>query len=141
MRRIDKGCLWFLFPALLLGVPLASAREAALSTVVETPAQFDGQTLTLRGTITALKETVSRGGNDYTTFKLQDAGGRAVNIFKWGHPSLKDGDWVEVEGIFRQTKHVAAYTFHNEVEAQSIRVRVVKRVPVDPTTLPPDFDH
>ena len=114
---------WFLFPALLLGAPPASAGEAALSAVVQAPAQFDGQTLTLRGTITALNETVSRGGNDYTTFKLQDADGRAVSIFKWGHPSLKDGDWVEVEGIFRQTKHAGAYTFHNEVEAQSIRVR------------------
>ena len=48
------------------------------------PAAFDGQNVTLDGTVTDLKEKRSRKGNDYTTFKLQDCG--AVNIFTWVTP-------------------------------------------------------
>ena len=77
--------------------------------------------MTLHGTATAVKETTSRRGNDYTTFKLQAATRGAVSIFMWGHPPLKEGDPVEVVGVFQQVRHVGKYTFYNEVEAQRIK--------------------
>ena len=122
MKRIKSTCLLLLVVGLALFAPVPiEAREAAVSALVQNPAQYDGQTVTLHGTVAALKETVSRRGNDYTTFKLQDPSGGAVSIFAWGHPALKDGDRVEVEGVFQQVRHVGRYTFYDEVEAQSVR--------------------
>jgi hypothetical protein len=143
MKPIRESCRWLLIAVLVLFAPaLTEAHEASVTAEIENPAQYDGQTVTLRRTVAALKETVSRRSNDYTTFKLHDPSGGMVTVFKWGHSSLKDGDWVEVEGVFQRVKHVGADTFYNEVEAQSIWVRVVKRVPVPvPETLPSDSDH
>jgi hypothetical protein len=66
----------------------AKAAEVNACEIVAKPASFDHQTVTLQGTATALKETTSRRGNDYTTFKLQGPNGcGAVDIFTWGHPT------------------------------------------------------
>src|SRR5713101_3101067 len=106
---------------MLFSAVLAEAREASVPSIIANPAQFEGQIVTLRGMAVAVKETVSRRGNDYTTFKLHDISGEAISIFTWGHPPLKDGDIVEVVGVFQQVRHVGRYTFYNEVEAQSVR--------------------
>jgi hypothetical protein len=75
----------------------------------------------LQGTAVGVKETTSHRGNDYTTFKLQDPSGcGAVNIFAWGHPALKNGDQVRVDGVFETEHHQGRYTFHNEAEATKV---------------------
>lgn len=104
-------------------VMLASvaADAADICSMVSKPASFDHQTVTLQGTATALKETTSRRGNDYTTFKLEDPSGcGAVKIFTWGHPTLSNGDHVRVEGVFETEHHQGHYTFYNEVEAAKV---------------------
>ena len=69
--------------------PEDTAAQVGVCAIVAKPANFNHQTVTLQGTATALKETTSHRGNDYTTFKLQDPSGcGAVNIFTWGHPAL-----------------------------------------------------
>jgi hypothetical protein len=83
------------------------------------PASFDHLPVTLQGMATAVKETTSQRGNDYTTFKLQD-GGDSVSIFTWGHPPLGNGDRVQVEGVFEREHHQGRYTFYNEVEATKV---------------------
>jgi hypothetical protein len=98
-----------------------TAVQVGVCAIVAKPAGFDHQTVTLQGTATALKETTSRRGNDYTTFKLQDPSGcGGVNIFAWGHPALNNGDQVRVEGVFETVHRVRQYTFHNEVEATKV---------------------
>lgn len=104
--------------ALLTTVATSNAAEVGVCAIVAKPANFDHQTVALQGTATALKETTSRRGNDYTTFKLQDPSGcGAVSIFTWGHPTLSNGDHVSVEGVFETKHHQGRYTFYNEVEA------------------------
>jgi len=56
-----------------LGLLLAAARpagalEASPSAILTDPDRFDGKSVTIRGTITDLRETVSRRGNAYYTF-------------------------------------------------------------------------
>ena len=66
---------------------------------------------------TSLKETTSHRGNDYTTFKLQDPTGcGALSVFTWGHPTLSNGNHVQVEGTFETEHHQGQYTFYNELE-------------------------
>jgi len=107
--------------ALLTSVATSNAAEVGVCSIVAKPANFDHQTVTLQGTASALRETTSRRGNDYTTFKLQDPSGcGGVNIFTWGHPTLSNGDHVSVEGVFQTEHHQGRYTFYNEVEATKV---------------------
>jgi hypothetical protein len=107
--------------ALLAFTSNVGAADIGVCPIVAKPANFDHQTVTLQGTVTALKETTSHRGNDYTTFKLEDPGGcGAVAIFSWGHPPLNNGDHVRVEGLFETEHHQGRYTFYNEVEATRV---------------------
>jgi len=53
----------------------ANGADIALCSIVEKPANFNHQSVTLQGTALGVKETTSHRGNDYTTFKLQDPSG------------------------------------------------------------------
>jgi hypothetical protein len=100
---------------------VAQSADVGVCSIVTKPTSFDHQSISLQGTVASLKETTSRKGNDYTTFKLQDASGcGSLNIFSWGHPSLSNGDHVRVEGIFETEHHQGQYTFYNEVEATTV---------------------
>jgi hypothetical protein len=101
---------------------LSNAAEIAVCQLMAKPAIFDHQNVTLQGSVEALKETTSRAGNDYTTFKLQDQT-CAVTVFTWGHPTLANNDHVRVDGVFETEHHQGRYTFYNEVEATKVTPR------------------
>jgi hypothetical protein len=65
------------------------AADDVICTLAKKPQEFDHKSVTLKGTAVNVKETTSRRGNDYTTFKLQDPTGCAVSIFTWGPSDLK----------------------------------------------------
>jgi hypothetical protein len=101
MRRLSWVGAFILFT---LGA--TNAAEVTVHSIIASPNSFDHQTVTLQGTATAVKETTSQRGNDYTTFKLQDSdSGDSVSIFTWGHPLLGNGDHVRVEGVFEREHH------------------------------------
>ncbi len=77
--------------------------------------------MTISGTITNLRETVSRRGNAYYTFNLSD-GTRAIRVFSFGKAPCRSGT-ATVEGTFAQVKQVGRLTFHNEVTATQITCR------------------
>ncbi len=123
MRMTQKTALrTCLIACLLLAALAAHAAELPIQALASNPAAFDGQTVTLRGTAAAVRETISRRGNPYTIFKVLDASRYAVKVFTWGHPGIKSGDWVEVIGVFQQIRRVGRYTFYNEVDAHSVRL-------------------
>jgi hypothetical protein len=98
-----------------------NAAEVPVCSIIAKPTSFDHQNVSLEGTITGLRETTSRKGNEYTTFKLRDPSGCGdLNIFTWGHPTLANGDHVRVDGIFETEHHQGRYTFYNEVQASKI---------------------
>jgi hypothetical protein len=104
----------------LLWCGATRASEAAVHSIVATPAKFDHQQVQLEGNVSELKETTSHAGNDYTTFKLEDASGSTLTIFIWGHPALGNGERVRVDGVFETEHHMGQYTFYNEVEAAHV---------------------
>ena len=119
--RCRAGLLIGAIAYVLLVSVAADAGDAAICSIVDKPAGFDHQNVVLQGTAVGVKETTSHRGNDYITFKLQDASGcGAVNIFTWGHPAVSDGDEVLLEGVFETEHHQGRYTFYNQVEATKV---------------------
>jgi len=83
--------------------------------------RFDGQTVTLRGTVTNLQERVSRAGNSYYTFDLSD-GKQAIRVFSFGTAPCRAGA-ATIEGSFAKIKQQGRYTFYNEVTATRVLCR------------------
>jgi hypothetical protein len=103
-----------------------AAADDGVCAVANNHAKFDHQNVVLTGTVSALKETTSRvEHNPYTTFKLED-GNCSVDVFSWGHPALKDGCSVQIEGVFEVEHHQGKYTFYNEVQATSVSLKSCK---------------
>ena len=107
--------------ALFSLISFAQSADVGICSIVTKPTSFDHQSVALQGTVTSLKETTSHKGNDYTTFKLQDPTGcGALSVFTWGHPTLSNGNHVQVEGTFETEHHQGQYTFYNELEATKV---------------------
>jgi len=109
--------------ALICALALASSAQwasaATVAEIAKNPAAFDQKTVTVTGTAEEISSRTSRRGNPYTTFRLSDQG-EAVKVFTFGTPAIKDGQRVDVRGVFQQVKHVGAYTFHDEIDASSV---------------------
>ena len=121
MNPQRNGMGWKLILLCAVGL-LLRAQHAAATTVTEitkNPAAFDQKTVTASGTAQEVSSRTSRRGNPYTTFRLSDQG-EAVKVFTFGTPAIKDGDRVEVRGVFQRVKQVGAYTFHDEIDASSV---------------------
>jgi hypothetical protein len=105
----------------MLAVTVGNAADTSLCSIVAKPTSFDHQNVSLEGAVASLKETTSRRGNDYSTFKLQDPSGcGALSVFTWGHPTVSNGDQVRVEGTFEVEHDVGQYKFYNELEATKV---------------------
>jgi len=110
----------------VLGLLLAPALpvdavQASPDTILTNPARFDGQSVTVSGTITNLRETVSRRGNPYYTLDLSD-GKQAIRVFSFGEAPCRSGTAM-VEGTFARVKQVGRFTFHNEITATQVTCR------------------
>jgi hypothetical protein len=121
IQKVGTGYCWIFVTALalLFIVSPSSGAEDDIGSIVGNPAQFHGKTVTVRGTASAVRETVSRAGNPYATFQLQDKTG-GIKVFTFGHPGIKIGDCVEVRGTYLQVNRKGPNTFYNEIEAQNV---------------------
>ena len=107
---------------------LALATSAFAQVVNTSPSEirtnagsFDGQSVTINGSITNLQERVSRAGNPYYTFDLSD-GKQAIRVFSFGKAPCRAGG-ATVEGSFEKVKQQGRYTFYNEVTATRVLCR------------------
>lgn len=102
----------------LLATPVpapAAPAPAKIADILANPGSFDGQRLSLSGTIAKLAEKTSRRGNDYTTFDLCD-GTPCIHVYSYGHPKLANGQTLTVSGRFFADKHVGSADFKNELD-------------------------
>src|SRR5678815_2746229 len=82
-------------PTILLLIALATSTSAqlvssSLTAILADPDRFDGQSVTIRGTVTNLQERVSRRGNPYYTLDLSD-GKQAIRVFPFGTAACRAG--------------------------------------------------
>jgi hypothetical protein len=109
-----------LVPMLLAAVPLIAQSRVSVIDLMTNIDKYDRQLVRVSGTVTKYQERVSRRGNPYTVFKLQD-GGQSVSVYSRSTLGLANGMKVNIEGIFWKVKKVGRYTFYNEINAESVR--------------------
>ena len=98
------------FLAGCVGAPKnVSVKELAMS-----PSKYDGNTVIISGIVHQVTEEVTRRGNAYFVFQLND-GDYTVAVFSTGKPTISNGDNVCVTGTFAREKRVCRYTFHDIV--------------------------
>jgi len=120
MKRLwGASCVIVL--VLLVTARTVGALDASPSAILTSPDGFDGKSVTIHGTITNLRETVSRRGNPYYTLDLSD-GRRVIRVFSFGKAPCRSGT-ATVEGTFAQVKQVGRLTFHNEITATQVTCR------------------
>jgi hypothetical protein len=119
-RRLSAILVVTLF---LVVVELAFAQgiNTSPTAILADPDHFDGQPVTVGGTITNLRERVFRAGNPYYALDLSD-GRQAIHVFSFGKAPCRSGA-ATVEGTFTKVKRQGRYTFYNEVTATSVTCR------------------
>src|SRR5206468_12196474 len=101
-RQVRLARVLALICALALASPGRWASAATVAEIGKNPAAFDGKPVFVTGTAGEISSRTSRRGNrstTFTTFTLSDQG-KAVKVFTFGTPAIKDGDRVEVRGVF-----------------------------------------
>jgi hypothetical protein len=116
-QRVDaaRGVTGSLVLLLLWLVSPAQVRAHSISEVVNAPAAFDQQPVSVFGEVTNM--TTRYGDSPYTTFELLDASDVALPVFIWGKPTFKQGDICRVIGTFVQEKSLGSQVLVRGVEA------------------------
>ena len=120
---MSTAIIWiiiFVLAIVLCGNFSYAAQETTVQKILANRDSYDGQEVSVSGTVSKLKLKTSKGGNDYTTFSLLSESGGSLTIFVWGQSKLKQGQKVKVTGTYRKFKRVGRYTFYNEIEATEI---------------------
>jgi hypothetical protein len=116
-RALVLAALWLV----AFSIQPGAAPDASPSAILANPDRFDGQAVTIQGTVTNLRETVSRRCNPYYTFDLSD-GTRAIRVFSFEKAACRVGV-ATVEGTFEKVKQVGRLTFHNKITATQVTCR------------------
>jgi hypothetical protein len=113
--------LWLLLLGLFPTSATAQAVRTSPSEILGNADRFDGQAVTISGTVTNFQEQVTRAGRSYYTFDLSD-GTEAVRVSSFGKAPCKSGG-ATVDGTFTKAKQQGQSTFYNEVTATRVRCR------------------
>lgn len=103
-----------------------ASQNVSIKKILKNPDEYHGKFVIVEGEVENLSLKTSKKGNHYTTFSLRDKEGNLLKVFIWGHEKIKNqdiknGDKVEVSGIFYKVKYVGKYKFYNEIEAEDIK--------------------
>lgn len=99
-----------------------AAIETAVHAILQDPDSFNQSEVLVEGKATHVQMKASRQGNPYTLFSLTDPGTHAqIKVFSRGHKSVTESSNVIVHGIYYKILHRGGYTFHNEIDAITIR--------------------
>ena len=123
MRRAVLTGLCGALTALAL-LALASAGPAAISpsALLADPDRFDGQAVTLQGTVEKFREGLPLDGASYYKFRLSDEQ-PAVRVFSFGRSPCRNGMQATVDGIFEKVNRLGPRTHYNEVTATRVTCR------------------
>jgi len=106
---------------LLTLISTLDAAETSICTVAANPSGFDHRQLTLEGIVAGLTKGTSRSGRKDMTFLLRSpVGCGGVIVYAQEPATLRNGDHLQVEGIFEMQHRRDGSTFHNEMQATKI---------------------
>jgi hypothetical protein len=99
--------------ALLAALP-ATGSAATIGQILDTPTNYDGHHVDVKGTVRDLQRKVSHHGNPYFTYSLCSA--QCVPVIAFGDPAMSNGQTITVHGTYQSVKHVGdEYTFRNGI--------------------------
>ncbi len=117
----SSGVILLITAVCFLLVPLIAHGQAiktGIAEIISNPDQYDGKWVRVEGSVTSLNFKISKRGNAYTIFKLQDASNHLLSVFSFGMLSIREGETARVVGIYHKVRHVPPrYTFYNEIDA------------------------
>ena len=103
----------------ILGVVLsAQAAPLSVSGLLADPDRFNGRPVTVSGSMSNLRESVSRRGTRRYTFDLSD-GVETAHVISFQKPPCQSGTAM-VEGIFERVQMVKASYSFEEVTARNV---------------------
>ena len=111
---------------LVLGLALiAQAAPLSVKELLTTPDRFNGQPVTVSGTMGNFRANELRRGNPIYTFDLSE-GTETVHVVSFEKPPCRSGA-VTVEGTFEQVKRRVSYSFE-EITAHKVTCMVDLKV-------------
>ena len=106
----------------LFALGLAAAPLKATVAGLTKDAKFDKKAVIVKAKVAKFQARTSRDGNPYYVFKLED-GGKQVSVY--GHGKLpqapKDGQTVEVTGLFAKERKLGTRTFKDEIDTSPVK--------------------
>ena len=105
------------------------ASELPIAVIASVPNAYNGAGIIIKGVVWDLTSDELTYTEDdlekmvsYFFFKVADQKGNFVNVYAEGTGDLKEGDMVEVKGIYRKDMTTQKRYFKNEIEAVKVKV-------------------
>lgn len=95
--------------------PPALARSATIAQILANPSSYDGDHVSVSGTIQKLERKVSAKGTHYVTFSLCSS--QCIDVYGFGSANISDGQTITVFGTFQVVRHLDSFTFNNAIHA------------------------
>jgi hypothetical protein len=112
----------FLVSAIVLGsFSVCPAGETTIEKIMYDKESYDGQQVSVTGTVSGLKFGPLVGGNSYTTFILVGKAGGRLNVLIWERLHLKSRQEVTVTGTYRKAWRTDRRILNNVIEASRIK--------------------
>lgn len=125
-----KRHLQSLFLFLILGCLAFAAEKLTVEQLLKDAKKFDGKEITLTGKVDKFQQKTSRAGNDYFVFKLVDKQDKKalVNVYGQGKPKKepKNGDVVELKGMYRVEKKFGNSVYKNELQIKPEDIKTLE---------------
>lgn len=130
MRQLVIAGLASVLSVLLMGRELPAGGEpraagspapTPVATILAAPEQYQGQEVVIRGRVQSANREVFPNGRPSYTLSVGDEGA-TLTVFSWRRPAAREGDLVEVAGVFRLWR----YNLRHMIE--SARITRLERV-------------
>jgi hypothetical protein len=86
----------------------------SIGAVLAHASQWDGKHVHVDGTVMRLEERTAMDGRDYDAFDL--CNDTCIHVFTGGHPTLREGQRISVQGTFSAAKRVDDFDFQSNIE-------------------------
>ena len=106
--------------AFMLALLPAAALANGISSLTDTPQNFNGQSVTVRGVVANFHETPSQRGSAFATFSVCSNG--CVRVYAPGNPKIANGQSVTVSGTFSSVDRINGYVYYNQIDSDAMSV-------------------
>jgi hypothetical protein len=86
----------------------------SIGTILAHASQWDGRHVHVDGRVMRLEERTAMDGREYDAFDLCNVA--CIHVFTGGHPALREGEPLTVQGTFSAAKRLDDFDFQSNIE-------------------------